>query len=377
MTVKTKKKKPGSKKIGVKVGDYLLFTVIGFVLGVILMLAVAENLVPGATRMLNRGVPIVSTNEQFVNDITKSRVDLNDIKSVWWLVFSQIPEEVNVYPTENYYYFKFFEGGREIWGNIRLDTDLRAKKEVSFAYFSVLNRSEKPFNSRSFTKHKMLTEEDGVKLKEIDPLTYSITYLNKTVVFHLHNVPQNLPEGMQLRDGEKFVSRTFDESGFQLVLLFDDKDPAFRFVLDETAPLPDTLERVGERLLVGRRSGFAFYEDTELSRKVLIGVDYKNISVNNYYDGPFDQLADNFVFDDKFKNYAIRVFPSIEGKINQRGVFLDENGEPKNSRLSLQPHLKFYSLQHIQQYIEKCEERASERDVIACLTRDSKQKDSK
>ena len=370
-----KNKRFRGNKLIAKVGDYLLFSVIGFVVGLISMLAIAENLVPGAMRMLDKGMPLVSTNEQFVNDITRSRVDLNDIKSVWWMVFSQIPEEVNVYPTENYYYFKFFEGGREIWGNIRLDVDLRKKKEISFAYFSVLNRSEKPFNSRSFTKHKMLTEEDGVKLNEIDPLTYSITYLNKTVVFHLHDVPQDIPEDLQLRDGEKFVSRTFDESGFQLVLLFDDKSPAFRFVLDETAPLPDTLESVGERLLVGRRSGFAFYEDTELNRKVLIGVDYKNISVNNYYDGPFDQLADNFVFDDMFKNYAIRVFPSLEGKINERGVFLDKNGEPKNSRLSLQPHLKFYSLQHLQQYLEECQKNDSEELIVACLTKDSKQKD--
>jgi hypothetical protein len=368
-----KTKKTDNKKLIAKIGDYLLFTIAGFVLGLISMLAIVENLVPGAARMLNGNIPLVSTNEQFVEDITSSNIDLSDIKSVWWMVFSQIPEEVTVYPTENYYYFKFFEGGREIWGNIRLDVDLREKKEVSFAYFSVLNRSERPFNSRSFTKHKMLTEEDGVKLKEIDPLTYSITYLNKTIVFHLNDLPQDKPENLQLSEAERFVSRTFDESGWQLALLFDDENPAFRFVLDETAPLPDTLERIDEQLLVGRRSGFAFYEDKELDRKVLIGVDYKNITVNNYYDGPFDQLADNFVTDDTFKNYAIRVFPSLEGKINERGVFMDDNGEPKNSRLSLQPHTKYYSIQQLQQYVEKCQEEADERLVVACLTSDTKQ----
>ena len=53
---------------------------------------------------------------------------------------SQLPDEVNVYPTENYYYFKFYEAGREVWGNIRLDVDYRKEGEVSFAYFSKLNR---------------------------------------------------------------------------------------------------------------------------------------------------------------------------------------------------------------------------------------------
>jgi hypothetical protein len=371
----TKGKRVGVNKIVAKVGDYLLFTVIGFVLGVILILATMESLISGATRMVDKGVPLVSTNEQFINDITKARVDLNDAKSVWWLVFSQLPGEVNVYPTENYYYFKFFEGGREIWGNIRLDVDMRRNKEISFAYFSVLNRAERPFNSQSFTNHVNFTEEDGVKLQEIGPLTYSITYLNKTVVFHLHDVPQDLPEGLRLREGEEFVSRIFDESGFQLALLFDGQNPAFRFVLDETAPLPDTLEQVEDRLLVGRRSGFAFYEDKELDRKVLIGVDYKNITVNNYYDGPFDQLADNFVTDDTFRNYVTRVFPSLEGKINQRGVFLDEEGKPKNSRLSLQPHLKFYSLQHLKEYVKDCRSKSDERLMVACLTRDDKQRE--
>ena len=361
------------KSLVVRTIDYFLFTLVGFTLGITLVLAIIEKASPGKVAMIDKGVPQLSTNEQFVNDITRSRVDLNSIEAVWNLVFSQLPEEVSVYPTENYYYFKFFEGGREIWGNIRLDVDYRKKGEISFAYFSVLNRQERPFSSQAFTKHKMLNADDGVLLKEIDPLTYSIAYGNKTVVFHLNNVPQDLPDGLRLRDGEKFVSRTFDESGFQLALLFDEKDPAFRFVLDETAPLPDTLERIGERLLVGRRSGFAFYDDVEIDRLVLIGVDYKNITVNNYYDGPFDQLADNFVKDDTFRNYVVRVFPSLEGKINQRGVFLDDEGEPKNSRLSLQPHVKFYSIQYLQQYVTECEKESDERSVVACLTRDDKQ----
>jgi len=180
---------------------------------------------------------------------------------------------------------------------------------------------------------------------------------------------------MQLREGEVFVSRIFDESGWQLVQLFDANDPAFRFVLDESVSMPDVLMPVDEQLLVGWRSGFAFYDDVEMNRKVLVGVDYKNITVNNYYDGPFDQLADNFVKDDTFRKYAERVFPSIEGKINNRGVFLDEEGNAKSSRLSLQPHVKYYSVMQLKNLVNGCRD-LSEAVTIACLTKDDKQRDN-
>ena len=54
-------------------------------------------------------------------------------------------------------------------------------------------------------------------------------------------------------------------------------------------------------VLIGRRSGFAFFKDIALHRKLLVGVYAGNIDVNNYLDGPFDQLPDNFLEGDELR----------------------------------------------------------------------------
>ena len=92
-------------------------------------------------------------------------------------------------------------------------------------------------------------------------------------------------------------------------------------MLDETVKVADDFlpARRTDRILIGKRTGFAFYRDHRLDRKILIGAYEGNSRVNNYYDGPFDQLPDNFIEGDTFRDMLIQVEPGLKGQIDRFG----------------------------------------------------------
>ena len=54
------------------------------------------------------------TNQQLIEEIKKpSAFDIEDVATVFRLVFFSLPDAVQVYPTENYYYFRFYRNGIE------------------------------------------------------------------------------------------------------------------------------------------------------------------------------------------------------------------------------------------------------------------------
>jgi hypothetical protein len=113
----------------------------------------------------------------------------------------------------------------------------------------------------------------------------------------------------------------FDESGIRFFLVFNKRLKIFHYVLDETVRVADELfpSRITNRILIGRRTGFAFYSDHRYNRRILIGVFEANASVNNYFDGPFDQLPDNFLKGDELRQAIVAADPRQEGKIDSHG----------------------------------------------------------
>src|SRR5262249_52761692 len=90
--------------------------------------------------------------------------------------------------------------------------------------------------------------------------------------------------------------------------------------------------------LIGKRTGFAFYRDHRIERKILIGVFEGNARVNNYFDGPFDQLPDNFIAGEALRRIILQVQPSLAGKIDRLG------GSPDgSSRYLIAPYLHYRS----------------------------------
>jgi len=251
----------------------LLFGTILLLAGAVFGFAAAQALSDNRfSDYLAAGYTNISFNQNYIESIRSQALDLENPQAVFDYVYARLPDTVRVYPTENYYYFRFFANNQAVWGNIRLDAEDRDKGLVSFGYFGAHNRPEAPEDLDYTSLFKQLGPEDGVSLTKQEPLRYTMVYRGKVVNFLLHDVPQTPPEGLQLAKGETFMVRTFDESGFQFALVFDADQSQFRFILDETVVLPDVLYELEPGLWAGRLSGFAYYRD-QLGRAILIGVD--------------------------------------------------------------------------------------------------------
>ena len=289
-------------------------------------------------------------NQKWVEGLSTGSLDLEDVDEVFWHVFSRLPDEVVVYPSENYYYFILHVDRRQIWGNIRLAAGRRERGVLSFAYFEY---KESPFVTEPrVRKSKFFTDADGLRIEELDRFTFLVRYNGKEVTFHLHQLSQEPPKLFRLGEDEVFVMRTFDESGYQFFLLFNKRSNYLLWVLNEEELVPDQLEPLEEDLLVGRRSGFAFLVDeAHDERKVFVAVRGENATVNNYYDGPFDQLADNYVDETNISEYLQLSVPSLRGRIDKYGYYTDREG---SSRVAVSPYYVYFSVSALKQFMQMC-----------------------
>ena len=267
--------------------------------------------------------PRIHTNQQFLEDIALNNPAFKlDALSTFRMVLESLPDRVTVYPTENYYYFKFNYAGRQYSGNIRLENERRDQGQVHFAFAPELAEWRSDDMKAVF---KILTKADGVTIEKINELSYRVSHGSKSVVFDLNDLRHVKPPADAMTSDERFIGPIFDESGVRFLLVYNAKLKAFHYLLDETitpnesfTPSPST-----DRILIGKRTGFAFYRDHKLNRKILIGVYEGNSRVNNYYDGPFDQLPDNFLEGNSLRDAILDVAPNLKGRIDRYGSSFD------------------------------------------------------
>lgn len=266
--------------------------------------------------------PTVSLNQDFVRSLTAT-VDLKKPRAVFALVFATLPDTVTVYPSENYFYWHFNANGKAIWGNFRLDAADRDRGVLNLGYFEYDENGK-------FQDYKggdaALSAKDGVIVTRVDAFTYTVAHAGKTVTFKLFRDTFGTPKKSALRADERYVGPVFDESGIRFHLIFSEASDHFYFVLNEDVPVTETFRPMGKDILIGRRSGFAFYVDAEQKRKILVGVYQLNVRRNNYYDGPFDQMPDNFVDRSSIKTYLERAYPDLKGRLDKFGHFTDTQG---------------------------------------------------
>ncbi len=306
-------------------------------------------------------------NERLIEGFASDLIDLASPDDVFQHVFARLPAEVDVLPSENYYYFILSNGGRQIWGNIRLAAGQREHGLLSFGYFEFI---EFPTSStRKLTGAKFFAAADGVAVVQVDRFTYDVSFEEKTVRFHLHQLDQSPPTVLTLAPGERFIQRTFDESGYQFYLLFNEDANHFLWVLNEEQAVPDVFEPYGADLLIGRRSGFAFWSDVAHGgRKVLAGVRQLNIRRNDYYDGPFDQLADNYAAETQVAEYMQRAFPSLRGRIDQFGYYTDQD---RPIRVALSTYYTYASTAEIVAFVGRLQDAGDPYALIARGGRDA------
>ena len=262
--------------------------------------------------------PVLHTDQAYVEEATRtSSLDIDDPMAVFAFVFANLPDRVTVYPTENYYYFTFIHHGVPYDGNIRLDASNRDQGKVNFAYTEDLERWRGDIPDH----YRLLDGAAGVQLEKLDPLTYRMTFRGKSVVFALNDLSGVRPPASALAPGETFIGPVFDESGIRFFLVYHSAIKAFLFILDETATVADGFEptRRTDRIVIGKRTGFAFYRDQLRHRKILIGAYEGNVQTNSYFDGPFDQLPDNFIEADALRDALIDMDPTLKGHIDRFG----------------------------------------------------------
>lgn len=281
------------------------------------------------------GTTAVHTNQSYVEE-ARSEPDfvIEDKQAVFGLVLNSLPETVKVYPTENYFYFFFHYKGIKYAGNIRLDVADRDKGLVHFNYFKDFTgwqRDENDFGA-------VMGAADGVTVKPAGKLAYDIEFKGKKVRFELNDLSAVKPPSDAVRKNETYIGPIFDESGLRFFLVFNEELKAFHYILDESAPLGDQFNpaAAADRITIGIRTGFAFYADRFANRKILVGVNVANTSVNNYLDGPFDQLPDNFLEGDKLQNAILAASPEMKGQIDRFG-----NSPDGQTRYLIAPYLQY------------------------------------
>jgi hypothetical protein len=280
--------------------------------------------------------PRLETNQAYVEDVTRATtLAIDDGMAGFAFVFGSLPERVNVYPTENYYYFRFAYNGTRYAGDIRLDAMDRDQGKVHFGYYEELSGWK---DDGGVDIDIVLDAAQGVTVERLEPLIYRVSYTGKSVVFALNDLSQVKPPAGALAPDERFVGPVFDESGIRFFFVYNKKLKVFAFILDETVNVADGFNpaRRTDRILIGKRTGFAFYRDRRLDRKILIGAFRLNSLVNNYFDGPFDQLPENFLEGQTLHDLIVEADPSVKGKIDRLGRYFDGSG-----RYLIHPYLLY------------------------------------
>jgi hypothetical protein len=299
-------------------------------IAMLLLAAVAAAPAQGRGR---NALPPLHTNEAgIVEALRPSALAIGDPLAVFSYVLGQLPPRVQVYPTENYFYFRFIHGGVPYGGNIRLAAADRDPGKVNFAS----NALPTDWDANPENRHAVLGSEQGVTVEKAGTLTYRVSHAGKTVTFVLNDLSQVKPPDGLLKPDETFLGPVFDESGIYFFFVFNSRLKIFHLILDETGRVGDELVPVtgSEVLRIGRRTGFAFYRFE--GRNILVGVDERQSRLNTYFDGPFDQLPENFIEGNALRDAILTVDPRLKGKIDRLGNFADGSG-----RYLINPYLLY------------------------------------
>ncbi len=242
------------------------------------------------------------------------------------LVLAQLPADVEVRPTEHYYYWQQTVDGQPVRGNLRFANGLRERGELSFSYTSATGGED-----------AHCTAADGVQLTCEDAFTVRLAFRGSTVRFHLHQLAQTPPPAGVLRPEEQFVERTCDDSGLQFYLIYNRGGNFFNWLLDQTTP--GNFTSLAGAWQLETRTGFVFQSTG--ARQLLVGVARAAVLANSAADGPFDQLADNYALTSGRQALLEKAVPECAGRIDAWGNYLHV---VKARRVALVPYFLYTEL---------------------------------
>ncbi len=258
--------------------------------------------------------------------------DLSDPDSVLTYVLGWAPPDAIVYPTEVFYYFRFNDREqREVWGNLRV-AELSSGR-LGLSYF-------RP-GELEFT-HKTYDASGGLSVEAAGEHAYHVQYSGTRVRFYVPPVVTEPPDALALDPDERYVARIVDESGIRLHLLFNESSNSFYMALDESNGTADRLEASPHGIVLGSRTGFAYFDEPETGRKLLVGVRLDNIAENNYFDGPGDQVP----YAVPIRDLLHLAYPHtmLGSGIDRHGVL---QGVPDWQRIAVTPFARYRTLDEV------------------------------
>ena len=165
--------------------------------------------------------PGLETNQAYVEDVTRATtLAIDDVMAGFAFVFGSLPERVKVYPTENYYYFRFAHNGTRYAGDIRFDATDRDQGKVHFGYYEEMAEWK---HDDGVDVDAVLDASRGVTVERLERLIYRVTYGGKSVVFALNDLSQVKPPAGALGPDERFIGPIFDESAIRFFFVYNSK----------------------------------------------------------------------------------------------------------------------------------------------------------
>jgi len=282
----------------------------------------------------------LATNNSYINGLYHD-LDLNDTRAVFRYVFSNLEDEVTVFPSENYYYFKFTAAGKTFAGSLIFPVERIDRGIVGMGYAMKPDERTRQKYFRINGGYHDFSEDDGLAVRRISNFRYQLTFEGKSVAFNFYDKGLEPPVKAKLRSDEVFVGPSFDESGLRFFLIFNKTVNKLYWVLNEDGFVPEDYTPCTEHVVIGDRTEFAFYVDSANSRKILVGVQGENVLHNNWFDGPFDQMPDNFVKAGKIevKKYLDLHYGYSDEKIDKYGKFTARD----NARVPVAPYRVYFN----------------------------------
>lgn len=295
---------------------------------------------------------LFSLNEDMIRGLDRdNKVDVKDPRSVLYALLSQLQPEATIFPSENYYYFTFYDHGLAYSGSLRLPADSRDKGLIELNYNEAYSRWQRSEGGVETT----LGPDDGVRVEKLARFLYRVTYRDVSVSFKLHELDMTLSSGTKLFPGEVYVGSLFDESGIEFDLVYSAPRNAFMFLLRTAGSGNEYLRDIGGGLLLGRRTGFVYYNDTMFNRLILVAVNSDMLRENSAYDGPFDQLPENYFDELKFLDYVYKVYPHLKGELQPHGTYAD------GTIFALIAYVEYHTLSDLD-FLRRCNAKSPRRD---------------
>lgn len=236
---------------------------------------------------------------------------------VFRALFAEMPARILILPSENCLYFSFSDTSRtEYRGCISIRLRPEEMGCLRFFYKRADHGDRQGYA-------EFLSADEGLRLVRLGQFSYSLDLDGKRVDFDFQQLPLVKPSRSILRPSELYLGPAFDESGLQFSLLFDQETNCFLWILNDDFPTYDTFASGLGNLEIGRRTRFAFLRDDRNRRRVLVGVSKAEAQANSYYDGPFDQLPDNYIAtgEVELQKYIELNNPDKRGQIDEFGFF--------------------------------------------------------